>query len=180
MALQQFNDWEPTLEPVNGRQAQEPRVFAHDAHAVVVGAINDSDANHGLNITSFGTGYLIDDTITLTAPGGGGVTAILTITSTDEIDVNVNPNIGKSLLGAMTTRFNGATATSYTNLEPGVTAGVTTSGTGTGLKLSMTVGAGGIATSITVTALGTGYADTDTITFASGTFGGIALSLIHI
>ena len=34
MALTQFNQWEPTLDPVNGVMAQEPRLFAHDAVAV--------------------------------------------------------------------------------------------------------------------------------------------------
>jgi hypothetical protein len=89
MALQQFNDWEPKLGPVTGIQAQEPRVFAHDAVAVVVGAINDSDANHGLNVTSFGNGgvnpYVVGDTITLTTPTAGvvGDRAVITVTEID-------------------------------------------------------------------------------------------------
>ena len=52
MALTQFNQWEPRLDPVNGVMAQEPRLFAHDAVAVVVGAINNSDSNHGLDVTN--------------------------------------------------------------------------------------------------------------------------------
>ena len=78
MALTQFNQWEPTLDPVNGVMAQEPRLFAHDAVAVVVGAINNSDSNHGLEVTNYGTGYavgdnLVLDTITLSTPAAGAV-----------------------------------------------------------------------------------------------------------
>tara|TARA_R100000655_G_scaffold35784_1_gene69552 strand:- start:1324 stop:1902 length:579 start_codon:yes stop_codon:yes gene_type:complete len=81
MALTQFNEWEPQLDPVNGRQAQEPRVFAHDAHAVVVGAVNNSDANHGISITVAGLNYQPGDTVTLSAPAAGGPLdrAILTV-----------------------------------------------------------------------------------------------------
>tara|TARA_Y100001968_G_scaffold313490_1_gene337765 strand:+ start:633 stop:1205 length:573 start_codon:yes stop_codon:yes gene_type:complete len=84
MALTQFNEWEPQLDPVNGRQAQEPRVFAHDAHAVVVGAVNNSDANHGISITAAGLGYEVDDTVTFSAPAAvGGVQAVLTVLAVD-------------------------------------------------------------------------------------------------
>ena len=79
MALQQFNEWEPRLDPVNGVQAQEPRVFAHDAHPVVVGAINDSDANHGINITNAGASYTVGDEITLTTNGAATVAAIIVV-----------------------------------------------------------------------------------------------------
>jgi hypothetical protein len=96
MALQQFNEWEPRLDPVNGVQAQEPRVFAHDAHPVVVGAINDSDANHGLSVTNFGNGganpYVVGDTITLTTPTAGvvGDRAVITVTAVDADGVITN------------------------------------------------------------------------------------------
>lgn len=81
MALTQYNEWEPVLDPVNGRQAQEPRVFAHDAHAVVVGAINDSHSNHGITMTSGGTGYAVDMVLTMT--GGAGSGAEITVTAVD-------------------------------------------------------------------------------------------------
>jgi hypothetical protein len=81
MALTQFNQWEPTLDPVNGVMAQEPRLFAHDAVAVVVGAINNSDSNHGLEVTNYGTGYAVGDTITLSTPAAGvvGDRAVVTV-----------------------------------------------------------------------------------------------------
>ncbi len=87
MALTQFNQWEPTLDPVNGVMAQEPRLFAHDAVAVVVGAINNSDSNHGLKVTNYGSGYSVNDVITLSAPAGGGTTATVTVLAVDAAGV---------------------------------------------------------------------------------------------
>jgi hypothetical protein len=79
MALTQFNQWEPRLDPVNGVMAQEPRLFAHDAVAVVVGAINFSAADKGLTITSGGTGYSVGDTITYNAGSASGTGLVLTV-----------------------------------------------------------------------------------------------------
>ena len=87
MALTQFNQWEPQLDPVNGVMAQEPRLFAHDAVAVVVGAINNSDSNHGLKVTNYGSGYSVNDVITLSAPAGGGTTATVTVLAVDAAGV---------------------------------------------------------------------------------------------
>jgi len=79
MALTQFNQWEPRLDPVNGMMQQEPRVFGHDAKLIVIGAINNTDPNHGLNMTSGGNGganpYVVGDTITLTTGTGAGAVA---------------------------------------------------------------------------------------------------------
>jgi len=77
MALTQFNEWEPRLDPVTGIEAQEPRVFAHDAVAVVIGAINNSHSNHGVTMTSGGTGYAVDMELTMT--GGTGTGAKVTV-----------------------------------------------------------------------------------------------------
>jgi len=87
MALTQFNQWEPRLDPVNGVMQQEPRVFGHDAKLIVIGAINNTDSNHGLNMTSGGTGYAVDDEITVTTPTGTGAAvgdrAIVVVTAVD-------------------------------------------------------------------------------------------------
>ena len=72
MALTQYNTFDPQLDPVNGMMQQEPRVFAHDAVAIVIGAVNDSHSNHGLAVTNFGGGYAPTDTITLSSPAAGG------------------------------------------------------------------------------------------------------------
>jgi len=79
MALTQFNEWEPRLDPVTGIEAQEPRVFAHDAVAVVIGAINNSHSNHGITMTSDGSGYAVDMVLTMT--GGTGTGAEITVTA---------------------------------------------------------------------------------------------------
>jgi hypothetical protein len=62
---------------------QEPRVFAHDAVAIVIGAVNNSDANHGLKVTNKGTGYAVNDTITLSSPAAGGAPnrAVVTVSA---------------------------------------------------------------------------------------------------
>jgi len=77
MALTQFNEWEPKLAGLEGNMQAEPRVFAHSAASVVIGAINNSDANHGVNMTSGGTGYAPDMVLTMT--GGTGAGAIITV-----------------------------------------------------------------------------------------------------
>lgn len=87
MALQQFNQFEPKLAGLEGNMQAEPRVFAHDAVLVVIGAINDSDSNHGLNMTSGGSGYDVDNEITITTPTGTGFAvgdrAIVVVTAVD-------------------------------------------------------------------------------------------------
>lgn len=272
MAQTQFNAWQPQLDPVNGLQAQEPRVFTHDAVGVVVGAINNSDANHGITMTAPGRKYEAGDTITLSNPnsvvtgllasittpfvaatdgtylcsaeGGssvdnvvttgtgtgltfnlvisGGVTteiniltagsgyvmgdeitleqarfggavdevieldadnfleAIVTIQDTTGIDVNKVSSLNHSLIPSMTRAFTGATDDVYDDLEPGVSAGVTTTSVaGSGLKINLTVVLG-IATILNVASVGTGYVDGDTIVFSTVEFGGATNMVITI
>jgi hypothetical protein len=85
MALTQYNQFEPRLDPVNGLMQQEPRVFAHDAVAIAIGAVNDSHSNHGLKVTNKGSGYAVDDTITLSSPAAGGAPnrAVVTVSAVD-------------------------------------------------------------------------------------------------
>ncbi len=71
MALTQYNNWEPTLDAVSGNMAREPRVFSHDAFAIVQGAINYSASDKGITITNGGSGYSVGDTLTEAAAGGG-------------------------------------------------------------------------------------------------------------
>jgi len=83
MGLTQYNNWEPVLDAVNGRMQQEPRVFAHDAVPVVIGAINNSDANHGLKVIDKGATYSVGDVITLTTTGGATTAAEVTVLAVD-------------------------------------------------------------------------------------------------
>ncbi len=84
-----------------------------------------------------------------------------------------------SLLDSITQNFIGATNAYYSDLEPGVTPGVTTGGGGSGMKLAMTV-TGGVATMLTVIDPGVDYIIGDDITFASGTFGGAANQIVTL
>jgi len=86
MGLTQYNNWEPVLDAVNGRMQQEPRVFAHDAVPVVIGAINNSNANHGLRVIDKGSTYAPGDVITLTTVGGATVAAEVTVLAVDAND----------------------------------------------------------------------------------------------
>ena len=103
MALTQFNQWEPQLDPVNGVMQQEPRVFGHDAKLIVIGAINNTDSNHGLNMTSGGTGYAVNDEITVTTPTGTGAA------------------VGDRAIVVVTARDTGGAVTDYYIKESGVT-----------------------------------------------------------
>jgi hypothetical protein len=72
-----------------GQEYKQPRVFAHDAHPVVIGAINSTwNINTkfpgimnfgGIQVTSGGTGYAVDMVLTMT--GGTGTGAIVTVTA---------------------------------------------------------------------------------------------------
>jgi hypothetical protein len=86
MAIHQFNAFDPQLDPVSGRQAQEPRVFAHDAVAVVIGAVNHSWSDGGASIGGANTGYnggvatTTTGTATATLTGtGAGLTVDCTV-----------------------------------------------------------------------------------------------------
>tara|TARA_R100001594_G_C4005259_1_gene255722 strand:- start:583 stop:1140 length:558 start_codon:yes stop_codon:yes gene_type:complete len=122
MAQVQFNEWEPKLDAVNGRQAQEPRVFAHDAVAIVVGAINNSDANHGIRVTNAGAGYAVGNTITLTTTGGATTPAVVTV---DEVDGTgavtkyrvTTPGVGYSINDTESDAGVGVFACTITNID---------------------------------------------------------------
>ncbi len=184
MALTQFNEWEPTLDPVNGVMQQEPRVFGHDAKLIVIGAINNSDANHGLNVTNFGTGYIVGELITVTTPTGTGAT------TGDRAVVKV---LAISAGGIITDYEVITAGAKY--LVGGTANQVSTSGSGTSFASTVTnidipntqkrgcclyVGSvtGGAQMKVVMEAAkhngtsGTGYAATDTITFDGVLAGG--------
>lgn len=100
MALTQYNQFDPKLGPVTGVMQQEPRVFAHDAVAAgVIGRINNTDANHGLAVTNYGSGYAVDDVITLSSPALGGTDATVTVLAVNGTGVITNytmTNVGST------------------------------------------------------------------------------------
>lgn len=177
MALTQFNAFDPQLDPVNGRMQQEPRVFAHDAVTVVIGAVNNSDANHGLKVTNSGSGYAVNDTITLSSPAAGGAPnrAVVTVS---EINAPAVTNLNDDLISATTTNQTDFVNNTYTGTV-GVTAGYSTSGAGTGLIITVTV-SGNTATQVNVDSIGTGFVagDTITVTGSGGILGGATGNLV--
>tara|TARA_R100000935_G_C2780572_1_gene141534 strand:+ start:45 stop:602 length:558 start_codon:yes stop_codon:yes gene_type:complete len=68
------------LSGLAGNMQAEPRVFSHDAQAIVVGAINYSEKNKGIKITNFGDGYAPGDFIDFSAGSGSVIASIKVLT----------------------------------------------------------------------------------------------------
>ena len=200
MALTQFNQWEPTLDPVNGVMQQEPRVFGHDAKLIVIGAINNTDSNHGLNMTSGGSGgvnpYVVGDTITLTTGTGTGAVAgdravvtVLAIDSAGKVtDYEVTTVGAKYQVGDTANQVSttSAAGTGFTSLVTNIDIPSTQKRgccfyigditAGAQLKVVMEAAKHDGTT-------GTGYAATDTVTFegvlAGGTYPILIKQLVY-
>ncbi len=195
MALTQFNQWEPRLDPVNGMMQQEPRVFGHDAKLIVIGAINNTDSNHGLNMTSGGNGganpYIVGDTITLTTGTGTGAVvgdrAVITVLAIDAdgkvtnyevTTVGANYQVGDTANQVSTTSVAGTGFTSLvTNIDipstqkRGCCFYVGDVAAGAQMKVIMESAKHNGTT-------GTGYSATDTVTFEGVLAGGTYPMLI--
>ena len=189
MALTQFNEWEPTLDPVNGVMQQEPRVFGHDAKLIVIGAINNTDSNHGLNMTSGGNGganpYVVGDTITLTtgtgAGAGAGDRAVVTVLAIDAdgkvTDYEVTTVGAKYQVGDTANQVS-TTSTAGTGFASTVTNIDIPNTQKRGCCLYVGSVTGGAQMKVVMEAAkhngasGTGYAATDTITFDGVLAGG--------
>ncbi len=200
MALTQFNQWEPRLDPVNGMMQQEPRVFGHDAKLIVIGAINNTDSNHGLNMTSGGNGganpYIVGDTITLTTGTGTGAVvgdrAVITVLAIDAdgkvtdyevTTVGANYQVGDTANQVSTTSAAGTGFTSLvTNIDipstqkRGCCFYVGDVAAGAQMKVIMESAKHNGTT-------GTGYSATDTVTFegvlAGGTYPMLIKQLVY-
>lgn len=84
------------MRGLNGNEAAQPRVFAHDMVPVAIGAINprqegtgalNNGIYNGLEMTSGGTGYAVGDTIELSVGSGtvGAVVEVLTVDSSESV-----------------------------------------------------------------------------------------------
>ena len=71
------------MKGVQGNQAAQVRMFAHDAIPVAIGAINP---NNGITIDSGGYGYAVGNEITLNTPSSGAA-AKLKVTSVGKQDI---------------------------------------------------------------------------------------------
>lgn len=119
------------LRGLEGNFQAQPRVFAHDAKEIVIGAINNSDANHGINMTSGGTLYLVGDTITFTTPTGGvvGDRAVLTVLAATVIAGGA---------GGVITDYSITTPGATYPLSQAISQAATNSANGTGFTATVT------------------------------------------
>jgi len=132
MALTQYNNWEPTLDAVSGTMAREPRVFSHDAFAIVQGAINYSHSNFGLEIVSGGSGYTANATFKSQPTSGSAAGTGLSIDATaDDNGVVTSISLYPDELSPNYNSFN--------NAGQGYAVGETLvmSGVGTGFQLKV-------------------------------------------
>lgn len=65
------------IEGVVGNMMAEPRVFAHDAKQIVVGAINTTTSVDALEITNDGANYVVGTEVVATGVNGGGLSGRL-------------------------------------------------------------------------------------------------------
>ena len=72
------------MRGLNGNEAAQPRVFAHDMVPIAIGAINprqegtgalNENIANGLEMTVAGTGHVVDDVLTLNTGAGATVAA---------------------------------------------------------------------------------------------------------
>jgi len=145
-----YNNWEPTLSGLEGNTMAQPRVFGHDAKAIVIGAIDNSNPNIFTNFTAGTEGYA---TLTgLATTGGGGTGLTVNGLSVGEI---------APLVGNLTITTAG---TGYSN----GTSVVLTGGSGTGAKANVSVNAG-VIDAINISDLGSkGYVIGDVLTVSGG------------
>jgi hypothetical protein len=158
------------------KQADEVRVFAHDAKPVVIGAVNSSAEDGGVSALITNGLYIVGTEITTTTTGSGTGLEV-DILSTDAIDVNDSNNIGEDIIGLETQNFSDFTTGTYTGTI-GVTPGYTTSGAGSGLEIQVTVddsttpGTVGTVVSVIILNEGTGFLPDDDIVVDTIVLGG--------
>ena len=97
MAKNQFNAWEPGLDGLEGNFQAQPRVFAHDAKAIVIGAVNSTWGDGGFSFVG-GTSFVAGDvgstmtaatgsaTFTITSVAGGAIAVTVADTTTINLD----------------------------------------------------------------------------------------------
>jgi hypothetical protein len=157
------------------KQADEVRVFAHDAKPVVIGAVNSSAEDGGVSALITNSRYIVDTGIPTTTTGSGTGLQV-DILSTDTIDVNDPNNVGEDIIGLVINNFNDYNTGTYTGTigDPGFT----TSGAGSGLEIqvvvddSTTPSTTGTVISVTILNEGTGFLPGDQITVSTTVLGG--------
>jgi hypothetical protein len=120
------------MNGVQGNEAAQARVFAHDAQSITLGAIDWSEPNGGITITSGGSGganpYEVGDEITITV-GSGTKRATFRVDTVDSdgLVTNVSQKYTAANLeytsGAAYTVGYSATQHSVVNASGGASAG---------------------------------------------------------
>ncbi len=118
MAKNQFNAWEPGLDGLEGNFQAEPRVFAHDAKVIVIGAVNSTCGDGGFSFVG-GTSFVAGDvgstmtaatgsaTFTITSVAGGAITGLDIVNLGSGYTVGTSVNLtGASGSGASFTPTN--------------------------------------------------------------------------
>ena len=118
MAKNQFNAWEPGLDGLEGNFQAQPRVFAHDAKAIVIGAVNSTWGDGGFSFVG-GTSFVAGDvgstmtaatgsaTFTITSVAGGAITGLDIVNLGSGYTVGTSVNLtGASGSGASFTPTN--------------------------------------------------------------------------
>ena len=111
-----YNSWEPTLDGLEGNTMAQPRVFGHDAKAIVIGAINTSESDGGFTFVG-GTAFSSDNKDvgkTMTAASGGATFVITSLTNEGPITGLVNTNPGSGYAVGTTIALTGATGNGAT------------------------------------------------------------------
>ena len=148
------------------KQADEVRVFAHDAKAVVASAVNSSAENGGVSALITNGKYIVGTEIATTTTGSGTGLEV-DILSTDTIDVNDSNNVGADIVGLDPGSPADYDTGTYTGIV-GTTSGYTTSGAGADLEIQITVdnsttASTGEVVSIIILNEGTGFLPGDDI-----------------
>jgi len=100
------------LRGLEGNFQAQPRVFAHDARLIVIGAINNTAENQGIKITNFGDGYAPGDFINFSAGSGSIIASITVLTisggaATGPVETLVYRTLGKGyIVGNQLTQTN--------------------------------------------------------------------------
>jgi hypothetical protein len=118
----QFNDWEPTLRGLEGNTMAQPRVFGHDAKAIVIGAVNTTwPVDGGVSaLIGGGSGYTAGTAVATTSSGDGtGLTVDTTVSSGAVTSFTVNALGSGYVVGETITISGGTTDATFkiTNID---------------------------------------------------------------
>ena len=139
------------MRGLEGNMMAQPRMFGHDAKAIVIGAIDNSNPNVFTNLTIGTEGYDNSGAISTTGGGGSGLTVI-----------GISKGEIPSLTGNITITAGGSGYSAGTSV-------VLTGGSGTGAKANVDVNMSGAINSINISDLGSkGYLIGDLLEVSGG------------